>query len=172
LSRIVYLDEMTQCSVHPPSVFMAMHQHEILPSWKKPVETVVIVLQKCPVSLAQYSPQTQRCKNELRDRFFHIGWHLVHTLDSPSDRWEIFDPRSGFPVRSPHGSLCLDDVAIACNSLDYEFRRQGTCATLIHPTWGDAVYPATLVSTASLDTARQCLTQHMPQLINRQLVRV
>lgn len=136
-----------------------MHQHELLPSWTQPIGTVVIVLQKCSISLAQYNQQTQRCKHELRDRFFLIGQHIVQTLDTPHDQCEIFDPRTGLPLRSPHGSRRLDDVAVACSSLGYAAKKQGACATLIHPTWGDAVYPATLISTAPISTVTQRLSQ-------------
>lgn len=134
-----------------------MHQHELLPSWIQPIKSIIIILQKCSASLSDRTLYTECDKDWLRDRFFKIAWNVASTLDSHQYQCDLFDPRTGLPVRSPHGALRLDDVAVVRESLDYQVQQRGSCVTLIHPEWGDAVYPASLVSTASTTEALQSL---------------
>ncbi|MEB3212287.1 MAG: methylmalonic aciduria and homocystinuria type D protein, partial [Leptolyngbyaceae bacterium] len=147
-----------QCSVHPPSSFIRTHRQRLLPSWQSEPQSVVIILQRCAVSLAHCTAQTDHQKDVLRDRFFHIGNDIRHHIHGIHHEVELFDPKSGYPVISSPGSLHLDDVAVACHMLHYAVSTQGTCTYLLHPQWRDAVYPSTLISDAPIEKVREVLS--------------
>jgi hypothetical protein len=58
-------------------------------------------------------------------------------------------------MTSPPGQLRLNDVKVVCATLDYAIDSSGSCAVIVHPTWGRAVYPATLVSSAQPDVVEE-----------------
>ncbi len=146
-----------QWSVHYPSPFICAHVHDLLPTWQEPLASVVLVLQRCSVSLVNRTADTERQKDILRDRFIYLGFAIINRLAAEGYDAEIFDPKSGFPFRLPSGSMKLDDVAIAHRALGYPINNQGSCRYLVHPEWSNAVYPSTIVSSAPVSVVEQIL---------------
>lgn len=144
-----------QWSVHHPSPFICTHVQDLLPTWQGPLASVVLVLQRCPVSLLNRTVHTEQQKDILRDRFISLGSILANYLIAKGYRAELFDPKSGFPLHLPSGSMKLDDVAVAHCALKYPINTQGGCLYLVHPDWGDAVYPSTIVSSAPVTLVEQ-----------------
>ncbi|MEM7771774.1 MAG: methylmalonic aciduria and homocystinuria type D protein [Cyanobacteria bacterium P01_A01_bin.37] len=151
------LTDWVQCSVHKPSPFIGTHVQDLLPSWQNDLASVIVILQRCPVSLSRCTVRTEHQKNVLRDRFIHIGNLISHQLQTFGHEAELFDPKSGLPLTSSHGIMHLDDVAVARQSLRYSVSTQGLCTYLVHPIWGNAVYPATLISDAPPITVQRIL---------------
>lgn len=138
-------------SVHLPSEFVSSNVCQLLPDWLVPVLSVLIIFQHCPVHLVEKTAETEFYKQQLRAQFVQIGRLIVLSLQHLGHQAEIFDPRTGYPILSQPGSLRLDDVAVIQNSLGYPLIQTGGCRIIEHPTWGNAVFPSVLLSSATPD---------------------
>ncbi len=145
----VILAHDIQYSAHVPTAFIQAHLAQLLPSWTAPVASVLVVLQRPQVALSYDSPEVEADKDRLRSQFIQLGNAIAHQLRNRGHEAEIFDPRTGFPMRSEPGSLPLDDVAVVHSVLGYRVINVGSCREIIHPQWGEAVYPSTVMSSAS-----------------------
>lgn len=139
-----------QYSIHPPTPYIAAHLHQLLPSWTVPVRSLLVVLQQSQQCLLKRTIATEIEKDRLRQQFFELVTPIAQGLIATGYEAEVFDPKTGLPTLSPSGSLALDDVAIAHFALAYGMTNHDTCPAIIHPIWGSAVYPATLLSSAPL----------------------
>ncbi len=137
-----------QWSVHSPSAFIRDRAASLLPDWSCAIESVLIVLQPCDRVLLERTLETEAQKERLRQNFLEVGAMVVLQLAEQGYRADLFDPSSGFPVYSIPGHTRLDDVAIAHACLRYPLSHSGGCAVILHPLWGSAVYPSTVVSSA------------------------
>ena len=139
---------MLQYSVHSPTEFIRTHLDQLLPSWPLPALSVLVVLQFCQFAFLEQTVHTEISKNQFRQQFVEFGSQVIFQLKAMGHLADIFDPRTGLPMTSAPGQLRLNDVKVVCASLDYAIDSSGSCAVIVHPTWGKAVYPATLVSSA------------------------
>jgi Methylmalonic aciduria and homocystinuria type D protein len=140
-----------QCSLHPPSRFIQTHRANLLPEWSQPVRSLLLVLQPAPIPLVPQTPATEVHKRALRQQFLDFGYAIVQQLQHRGHLADLFDPQTGWPLASRSGSYRLDDVAVVRACLGYDIALVANCAMLIHPTWGQAVYPATVVSSATAE---------------------
>ncbi len=147
-----------QWSVHPPNAFFQSHLDQLLPGWLEPVRSILIVLQQANRSLLRCTAATEAEKHRLRQQFILFGEQLVAQLKSQDYQAELFDPRTGLPLFSPPGTLRLDDIAVVRSTLGYPTLPKGGCLTISHPTWGSAVYPSILVSSATPEVLEQSVT--------------
>lgn len=136
-------------SVHLPNEFICAHLDQLLPQWSVPVSSVLVVLQPCQLALLERTPETETQKNQLREKFIGFGYSVALKLKSTGHWADLFDPRTGFPMLSEAGYLKLDDTAVVQSCLGYQLTAQSGCFVIEHPTWGTAVYPSILVSSAS-----------------------
>jgi Methylmalonic aciduria and homocystinuria type D protein len=141
-----------QCSLHPPSRFIQTHREQLLPDWSQPVRSLLLVLQPTAIPLVPQTAATEAHKQALRQRFLDFGQGLVHQLRQQGHLADLFDPATGLPLTSRSGCYPLDDVAVVSACLGYNTAIVANCHLLIHPTWGQAVYPATVVSSATATT--------------------
>jgi hypothetical protein len=125
------------------------HCHQLLPDWSVQIQSTLIILQRCQLDLIEHNPDTEVQKRHLRQSFLTFGLQIAFYLKNLNLKTEVFDPRTGQPVLSMPGSMALSDVAIAQAMLGYPTIQSGRCSILVHPQWGSAVYPSTLVSSAS-----------------------
>lgn len=137
-----------QCSVHPPNPFIQFHLDQLLPDWNVPILSVLVVLQQCSTALWDRTRETEVQKNCLRQKFMQFGQQLVPFLQQSGYLAEVIDPQTGLPTVSQAGSLKLDVVRVVDTCLGYGMTVSGDCKVIVHPTWGSAVYPAVIVSSA------------------------
>lgn len=137
-----------QYSVHPPSPFICAYLQQLLPGWPLPAASVLVVLQKRQSAPLARNRDTEIDKDRLRECFIKFGCNIARILSKMGHYADPFDPRTGWPLLSPSGQCQLDDVAVACAALGYATSTSGGCATIVHPIWGNAVYPSTLLSSA------------------------
>lgn len=138
-----------QYCVQPPTGFVAHHQQQILPDWRLPIGSVLVLLQRAPIALLDRTAETEVCKDQLRERCLGWGEGVGAVLRQSAHCSAMFDPRTGLPIDTRAGTLRLDDVAVVRSILGYATLQQGGCATILHPDWGSAVYPSVLLSSAS-----------------------
>lgn len=146
-----------QYSVHAPSQFIYTHRNQLLPNWSCPIASVLLVLQPCEIDLLRKNLKVAVQKDRLRQRFLRFGYSVATQLEQLGHCVAIFDPKTGFPWRSPSGSIPLDDVAVARTCLGYRSVQEAGCSVLLHPTWGSAVYPSTLLSSAEPEVVKTIL---------------
>lgn len=148
-------------SVHIPSEFISTNVCQLLPDWVVPVLSVLIVFQHSPVLLADKTMETEFHKQQLRSQFMQLARHVVLSLKRKGYRAEIFDPRTGYPILSQPGHLRLDDVAVVQKSLGYPLTHTGGCRIIEHPSWGKAVFPSILLSSAEPHVTQAIVTKIM-----------
>ena len=117
-----------------------------MPDWHQPVGAIVLLLLRSPLPLQQPCRQVELAKAHLRRRALVVGAAVEAALQQRGYQTALFDPMTGLPTDTSFG-IPLDDVAVAQQLLGYPAQASGPCTCLIHPTWGSAVYPATLLST-------------------------
>lgn len=136
------------CSTHPPSQFICAHTDELLPTWKCPVSSVLIVLQLSACDLRDRTATTEAEKQKLRQQFVAFGLTVVDRLQQLGYQADLFDPQTGLPMVSTPGQIHLDDVAVVRDCLGYPTLGHRGCSVILHPTWGSAIYPSVLLSSA------------------------
>ena len=142
-----------------PHQFLLNNQQQLLPDWDIPVNFLIIVLQKSAIALNELSQEVFLEKDRLRTKFIRFGSNLIFALQKHGYKSDLFDPRSGYPLLSRQGELTFDDNAAVKASLNYRVISYQNCSLLDHPTWGNNVYPSTIVTSANLNTVELLLDQ-------------
>lgn len=120
---------------------------------------MLIVLQPCDCDLLERSPAAEAQKRQLRRRFLRLGYTIAAQIKHQGYTVALFDPRTGLPLLTRPGDLRLDDVAVVQAALGYQVVHSHGCSLILHPTWGRAVYPSTLVSSAEPALVEQILRE-------------
>jgi Methylmalonic aciduria and homocystinuria type D protein len=122
---------------------------------------MLIVLQPCDCDLLERSPTAEAQKRKLRRQFLKFGYAIAAQLIDRGYAAAIFDPRTGLPLLARPGALRLDDVALVQATLGYRTTHSHGCSIVLHPLWGLAVYPSTLVSSAEPALVEQLLRDNL-----------
>lgn len=141
--------QAVQMSVHQPSLFIAQNLERVLPDWVLPVNPcrVVVFLQQSRYPLADTAPHIEREKDRLREKFIGFGSDVLRYLRARGFLTDLIDPRTGYPQLSRPGEIPHDDTAVVKALLGFPVIHNG-CSVLEHPSWGSAVYPGILISSA------------------------
>lgn len=137
-----------QMSVHRPSRFISQNLERVIPDWNLPILWVVIVLQQARYELVESTPHVEREKERLREKFMRFGLDVAFNLRDRGFMSDLIDPRNGYPLLSRPGEINHDDTAVVKALLGFPITTN-KCSVLTHPTWGTAVYPSTLMASAS-----------------------
>ncbi len=130
-----------------PTPFVQDNLEKMLPDWTLPTAWVIIILQKAQFSLCARSNIVEQEKQRLRERFMRFGVEVAFDLKEQGTLADLIDPRSGQPLLSHPGVLNHDDVKVVSTLLGFH-TDPGDCTCIIHPQWGDAVYPSVMLSSA------------------------
>ncbi|MBE9045378.1 methylmalonic aciduria and homocystinuria type D protein [Pleurocapsales cyanobacterium LEGE 10410] len=147
-----------EIAIAPPHQFVLDRQQQLLPDWKVEPAYMILLLQQSSISLKVISPEADREKNLLRAKFIYWGRALIFALQDRGYQGELFDPRTGCPLFGRQG-INLDDNAVAKALLNYPVVSYRQCSLLIHPTWGDRVYPSTMVTSAPQEIIKLTIKQ-------------
>lgn len=145
-----------EIAIASPHQFVIEHQQQLLPDWKKAISYIVLLLQRSSVSFKD--AEAEREKHRLRAKFIYFGRALIFALQEQGYQGDLFDPRTGYPLFSRQG-ISLDDNAVAKALLNYPVVSYRQCSLLIHPAWGDRVYPSTIVTSAPQNIIVQTIGQ-------------
>ncbi|MBW4644070.1 MAG: methylmalonic aciduria and homocystinuria type D protein [Goleter apudmare HA4340-LM2] len=141
--------QAVQISIHSPSQYICANCEQIIPDWKQQSFLwVVIVLQQSRYQLVERTAKIESEKERLREKFMRFGCDLSFNLRDRGYLTDLIDPRTGYPLLSQPGPVPHDDTAVAKALLKYPVIKN-QCSVLVHPYWGAAVYPSTLISEAS-----------------------
>ncbi len=139
-----------QMFVRQPTPFIAQNLERVLPDWNLPIAWVVLVLQEARFPLEDTSSHVEREKDRLREKFMRFGFQVAFDLRDRGWLTDLIDPRTGYPLLSRPGEIRHDDAAVVRTMLDFPVKTN-RCRVLIHPDWGTAIYPATLITSATPD---------------------
>ncbi len=128
--------------------FFIQHQQELLPDWDLSPANLILFLQRSSISLQESSLEVAQEKDILRQEFIRLGCNLIFALQDRGYKSDLFDPRTGYPLLTCPGSLKLDDNAVVKALLNYPVISYKSCSLIVHPLWGNCVYPSTIVSSA------------------------
>ncbi|PSF33341.1 hypothetical protein C7H19_20300 [Aphanothece hegewaldii CCALA 016] len=148
----IYLDS--------PTPFMIEHWEKLLPDWKVPPQTIVLILLKSQLLLEGQGELIELEKDRLKERF--LAWGEVFQATSQQRRFlsEIISPKDGTPQYSQEGQLIFDLVATVHHALGFDFSQTaGGCKALEHPVWQTAVYPGLFLSQATATAVQSILTE-------------
>lgn len=142
--------QAVEMSVHRCSPFVAQNLERVFPDWVLPITTcrVIVVLQQSRYPLAETAPHIERGKDRLRERFISFGSDAARHLRERGFLTDLIDPRTGYPLLSRPGEIAHDDTAAVKALLGFSVIHN-SCSVLEHPSWGSAVYPSILISSAS-----------------------
>lgn len=146
-------EKRIQIYITEPSQFIQQNQHRLLPTWTRSITHIILVLQKSQFPLANSSQEIEQEKDYLRSRFLRFGCHLVFKLIDAQYQGDLFDPRNGYPLISRCGEITLSDTTIVRDLLGFKVIKQ-KCSLLVHPQWGTAIYPSTIVTSAPLEVIK------------------
>ncbi len=142
-------DREIQVCIASPHQFILDRQYQLLPDWNIAVSYLILVLQRSFVALDTSSDRVIREKNRLRANFIDFGCSLILALQEQGYQSDLFDPRTGYPLLTSPG-ITFDDNAVVKAILNYPAISYQHCSLLIHPAWGNNVYPSTIVTSAPL----------------------
>lgn len=145
-----------QISINQPSPFMVQNLERVIPDWNLPVLWVVVFLQQARYELVESTSHVEREKERLREKFMRFGLDVAFELRDRGLLTDLIDPRTGYPLLSPIGEIPHDDTAVVKTLLGFPITHNN-CRVLEHPSWGTAVYPSILMSSASPKTIKSVL---------------
>lgn len=76
-----------------------------------------------------------------------FGCHVAFNLRDRGFLTDLIDPRTGYPLLSHPGEIPHDDTAVVKALLGFPVIHN-SCRVLVHPSWGMAVYPSVLITSA------------------------
>ncbi len=147
-----------QICIAPPHQFVLNQRQQLLPDWNVAISYLILILQHSSISLQESSQKVAQEKDRLRIKFIRFGSSLVLALQKQGYQSDLFDPRTGYPLFAPPG-ITFDDNAVVKAILNYPVSSHRQCSLLIHPVWGNQVYPSTIVTSAPSSILDSCLRQ-------------
>lgn len=124
---------------------------------------IIPIFQRAAVPLLEFGDVQATEKDRLLLRFFawHDAFSAALAIVAPDAWTDATDPASGVARHGPHAS-CYSDVNGIIRVMSYPTQDAGGCHIVRHPTWGYAVYPATVFTTADVSAVRNALESLTP----------
>jgi len=122
---------------------------------------VLVTFQPSKYPLLAWTPDAAAEKDHLLENFFAFCGAFAACVAElePESHTDFVDPCSGQPTRGARSSGVYSEVEGGQVLLGYPLEQVAQCVVIKHPDWGAAVYPATLVTTASAATIAKALRQ-------------
>jgi hypothetical protein len=141
------MGQAIQISIHSPSEYICTNRERIFPDWKNKPMWVTIILAQARYEMLDNSDVVEAEKQVLREQFIRYGFDVAFNLRDSGYFTDLVDPRTGYPILSRPGEFPHDDTAVVKALLGYPIIKN-KCRVVLHPSWGTAVYPGTLISEA------------------------
>lgn len=161
LVTTIVWQKQVQIYLASPHKFFLDRQQQLLPDWDIPATFLILYLQRSHLSLKEVTQEVTQAKDLLRSKFIRFGCNLIFALQDRGYKSDLFDPRSGYPLLARQGKLTLDDNAVVKALLNYSVVSYKNCFLLDHPTWGNNIYPSTIVTSAPLDAIELSLRGYL-----------
>lgn len=100
------------------------------------------------MDLVQVGEDVEDEKDFRLERFAEMGERICTALEKQGFWSDYIDPCSGLPMHGDNNNNIYSECDGFEILLGYRTQKCGPCKMLLHPSWGSAVYPATLFAIA------------------------
>lgn len=143
-----------------PTPFMRDRWKSLLPDWKVPPQTLMLVLLNAQCSLDGEGEAIEAEKDRLLQQFLGLGRSFYLTSGRRGFLSEIISPQDGAPQYSTKGEIVFDIVAVIHQALGMTSAQTDKgCKVLRHRRWQAAVYPGIFLSEAPLPVVKSILSE-------------
>lgn len=128
--------------------YVIKYRRELLPDWQENPQTIIFLFFQCKCTLDGTNLQEEQIeKDRLLVKFNYIGNQLYNVSKKQRILTEAICPKSGYPLYSTKGRQFFSIQHLVSRYLP-EFTIKSKICGLIHPIWGQAVYPCIILSNA------------------------
>ena len=121
--------------------------------------------QKARNDLVNIGQEIETEKDRLLECFMSFASKVADELEKLGYFCDYIDPCSGLSVRCRETNKFFDEVSSFQSLLKYETMNAGCCKVLLHPVWGSAVYPATIITNAPKTVMEELLDRLQGKLL-------
>jgi hypothetical protein len=118
---------------------------------------IVCTCQRAAMDLVAVGDAVDAEKDALLVRFTSWAGAVCQCLAEAGFWADYVDPCSGLLVRDRKSNVLYPEVDSMGVLLRYKVLDAGPCHILLHPRWGSACYPASMMTTAPLDALRDAI---------------
>ena len=101
--------------------------------------------------LVKIGDEIETEKDRLLETFMEFAKTLCQNLHKKGYFADYIDPCSGLAMVTQESNKVYSEVDGAQQLLGYSVHNAGCCKVLLHPSWGTAVYPASIFTKAPLE---------------------
>lgn len=145
-------------SVHTANITFKRELKAVMPSINVNDNILIIpTFQPVRTSLTEVTELSELEKNRLLELF--AGWakSICQRLIGRGFMADFIDPCTGYPSINSHTSCVYNEVDAATMLLRYRVEQAGFCSIVLHPDWGSASYPASMLTNANLDSLTEAI---------------
>lgn len=113
--------------------------------------------QKSVRDLCEMGEDIEKEKDALLESFDRFSRKLCAVLRKEGEWSDFIDPCSGLPALREHTNRGYSEVDGLALLLRFSTHSAGMCKVASHPKWGTSFYPATIFTTAPIDTLRDAI---------------
>uniref|UniRef100_K3WPJ2 Methylmalonic aciduria and homocystinuria type D protein n=1 Tax=Globisporangium ultimum (strain ATCC 200006 / CBS 805.95 / DAOM BR144) TaxID=431595 RepID=K3WPJ2_GLOUD len=117
----------------------------------------VLTCQRSLMDLSQFGVDADKEKDRLLETFVEFAQQVSSKLIEHKYWADFIDPCSGLPMLTLQSNKVYSEVDGVEVLLRYRCNSAGMCKILIHPSWGAAVYPASLFTNAPYELVREVI---------------
>ncbi len=130
--------------------YIVKYIQELLPDWQENPQTIIFFFFQSKYALDGSNLQKEQIeKDRLLAKFNHIGNQFYHLSKKEGILTEVICPKSGYPQYSTKGKQIFSIQHLISRYLP-DFTIKSKMCGLIHPIWGQAVYPCIILSNGEL----------------------
>ena len=109
------------------------------------------------MDLVQIGEGVDTEKDFCLERFVSFAKRVTDRLIAEGHWADYIDPCSGLSMVHKDSQQIYGEVDALVTLLNYQTSNTGCCKVALHPTWGSAVYPASIFTKAPLDVLQNAL---------------
>eukprot|EP00471_Norrisiella_sphaerica_P012722 CAMPEP_0184498576 /NCGR_PEP_ID=MMETSP0113_2-20130426/39346_1 /TAXON_ID=91329 /ORGANISM="Norrisiella sphaerica, Strain BC52" /LENGTH=206 /DNA_ID=CAMNT_0026886161 /DNA_START=95 /DNA_END=715 /DNA_ORIENTATION=- len=153
-------------SVHTLHSIIKRHCKQIFPGLykqvkggKKDLPEIVCIptFQHCSCDMLEFTDEAEKEKDKLLKSFYAWCQAVCAELISQGFWADYIDPCSGYPVLGSSGSSTYNEVEGMQLLLRYRHQQVGMCKVILHPRWGQRIYPASMFTSAPVDAIQKAV---------------
>ena len=126
--------------------YVLKYRQELLPDWQENPQTIIFFFFQCKCALNGNNLQEEQIeKDRLLVKFNSLGNQFYNLSKERGILTEVICPKTGYPQYSNKGKQIFSIQHLVCRYLP-DFTSKSKICGLIHPIWGQAVYPCIILS--------------------------
>ena len=115
--------------------------------------------QRTKMDLVQTGEPVDIEKDFCLERFLDFAERVTNILRADGVWCDYIDPCSGLSMVNRDSQHIYGEVDALVTLLNYQTTNSGCCKVVLHPTWGSAVYPASMFAKCSAETLQAAIAK-------------